>query len=258
LRVTVAIEEEEMLGRRAFSAGLLSLPFALSSSETFARRQLIIQLSYPRVMIFDHETRSAAHSKASAKQIDRARKIIEATPSGPRPIDIAQTFIDRFYAKDPATISQLPAPAAVNPLIAAFFKGTSLSADRDVIPWCAAFANFCIDRNGKAGTQSASSQSFLRSAFKPTMEPKEGDLAIFTCFSPSTGKSLQLGHVAFFREKIDDNHIRVVGGNQSGDGHSSIISESVMLTSDRTVKRHLFDGSYVPTTMRLNTYVSLS
>jgi hypothetical protein len=127
-----------------------------------------------------------------------------------------------------------------------------------MIAWCAAFANFCIERHGGKGSRSASSQSFLSQVFKRTKDPKRGDLVVFTCYEPGTEESIGLGHVTFFKEKVGDNQIRVVGGNQSKDGHSSIISERVMTTTERTVKRHLANGAYVDTAMRLNTYISMT
>jgi uncharacterized protein (TIGR02594 family) len=249
-----------MITRREFAAGLLSLPVLLEATESLAkprRREIIFLLQYPPVGRVS-ETRSGSNPKPTAEQVRIANEIIAGMPTGPRPVDIAQTFVDRFYDKNPALISQKPAPAARNPLIGKFFQDTSTPNSGDIIAWCAAFANFCIHRSGKTGSRSASSQSFLQSAFRQTQNPEVGDLAVFTCFSPSTGKSLNLGHVAFYKERIDDTHIRVVGGNQSGDGHSSIISETVMLTTDRTVKRHLPNGDYLPVTMRLNTFVSLA
>lgn len=69
---------------------------------------------------------------------------------------------------------------------------------------------------------------------------------------------MHLGHVGFFRERVDESHIRIVGGNQADDGHSSIISDTVMRTTGRTVRRRMAGGEYRVVTMRLNTYVSLS
>jgi hypothetical protein len=249
-----------MISRREFSTGLLSLPVFLVADKRFANgrhREVIYELEYPPVAA-SPELRRPRNSLPTAAQIKRANEIIANTPSDLRPMDIAQTFVDRFYAKEPALISQLPAPAGRNPLIGKFFLDTSTPHDSDVVAWCAAFANFCIHRSGQVGSRSASSQSFLGDAFRKTGRPERGDLAVFTCFSPATGRSLNLGHVAFFKEHIDETHIKVVGGNQSTDEHSSIISETTMQTTDRTVKRHLANGDYRALTMRLNAYVSLS
>ncbi|WP_195909410.1 CHAP domain-containing protein [Rhizobium tubonense] len=234
------------------------IPALLKGGKAFPKsrhREIISQLEYPPV-VSPHPQHSQ-RLVATVVQARRANEIIAKTPTGPRPIDIAQTFVDRFYAKEPALISQMPPPAAPNPLIAKFFENI-LTPNGDVVPWCAAFANFCIHRSGRNGSGSASSQSFLEPAFRKTNSPEEGDLAIFTCFNPSTGQNLRLGHVAFFKERIDETHIKVVGGNQSAEDHASIISETVMLTADRSLRRHLPNGDYAPVIMRLSAYVSLS
>src|SRR5260370_10507064 len=97
----------------------------------------------------------------------------------------------------------------------------------------------------KSGTRSASSQSFLSKQFKQTTTPKNGDLIVFTCYDIATNKSLGLGHVTFFKEALPGNKIRVVGGNQSADGHSSVISETTFLTTDTQAHRHV-GNKYVP------------
>jgi hypothetical protein len=137
-------------------------------------------------------------------------------------------------------------------LIAEFLK---LTSPRDPIPWCAAFFNFCICRNGGSGSSSASSQSFLLPAFAAVDRPQEGDVVIFTCFSEPKGQNVGLGHVAFFRRFLDEQHIVVVGGNQVTEGYSSIISEKTTLLGDQPVRRRLSTGAIVSMRMRLNTFV---
>ena len=248
-----------MIARRAFASSLLTLPIAMMTNRAWAQkrhREIVYALEYPPV-----RDRSGHNDRASSaptsSQIERANAIVKTMPRGPRPIDIAQSFVDRFYYSEPEIISQLPPPAALNPLISRFFETTSTREGGDVVAWCAAFANFCIYRSGMAGSRSASSQSFLQDTFPKTQAPVEGDLAVFTCFDRA-GHNLRIGHVAFFRQRIDDSHIRLVGGNQSTDGHSSIICETVTTTADRLVRRHLLNGEYCPVAMRLNTYVSLN
>lgn len=248
-----------MIARRAFASAMLALPIALAAERAFARkrgREVIDALAYPPV--HDHGSFDIVRRRATtARQRERADTIVKAIPFGPRPIDIAQSFVDRFYHSEPETISQAAPPAALNPLISRFFETTTSREDGDVIAWCAAFVNFCIDRNGGAGSRSASSQSFLQGTFRKTETPVEGDLAVFTCFD-AAGRSLNLGHVAFFRERMNDGHIHLVGGNQAANGYSSIISETVVPTTDRSVRRHLANGNYTALTMRLNAFVSLN
>lgn len=136
-----------------------------------------------------------------------------------------------------------------------FFEVTTLYLPNDPIPWCAAFINFCIRRNGGTGSSSASSQSFLSPAFGAVESPQEGDLAVFTCFSPTTGENIGLGHVAIFRCFEDEKHLVVVGGNQATRGHSSIISEKLLPVGDQPVKRRLSTGNVLATSTRLNKFV---
>jgi len=214
------------------------------------------QLIYPPFGAID-APQPFGYKPPTEKEKQRAEDIIKSTPKGPAPIDIAKSFFDRFYTTDPKTISQWPAPEAWNPLIVQFFSATTLKANNDMVAWCAAFANWCIERSGRKGSRSAASQSFLdKKNFKQTNDPAIGDLAVFTCYEKNTNKSLGLGHVAFVMHKPAGGRVKVLGGNQSADGHSSIISERDFMTGDRDVRRHV-DGKYVPCTMRLNTYISI-
>jgi uncharacterized protein (TIGR02594 family) len=250
-----------MITRRMLAMGLATHAALVSTSPAFAEPSEVtggefVQLTYPPITAIN-APRPFGFSPATEAQKAKAKAIEDATPNGPRPIDIAQSFVDRFFSQDPEAISQWPAPASWNPLVVDFFSATSLHANNDMIAWCAAFANWCIRRSGKHGSGSASSQSFISKTFKATSAPAVGDLAVFTCYDKTTGKSLGLGHVTFFKEQLDDHRIKVVGGNQSKDGHSSIISEGTFVTTNTTVGRHVGD-SYVASTMRLNAYISFS
>lgn len=246
-----------MITRRTIIAAACAAPLCLQSSLASSAEEIspFDQLIYPPIESLD-DPEVFGYSPPTQAQRDKAREIVAATKRGPTPVDIAQSVVDRFFKQDPEAISQWPAPAAWNPLIVEFFSATTYKANNDMVAWCAAFANWCIERSGRNGSRSAASQSFLSDQFKATSEPKPGDLAVFTCYDLSTGRSLGLGHVTFFKEKLPNNFIRAVGGNQSGDGHSSIISESTFITTDRRVRRHI-GNNYVPCTMRLNTYISI-
>lgn len=213
------------------------------------------QLIYPPIEALD-DPQPFGVKPPTQDEVKKATLIIDQTVKGPRPIDVAQSFVDRFYDNDPSAISQWPAPSHWNPLIVKFFSATSYRANNDMIAWCAAFANWCLERAGRVGSRSAKSQSFLSKEFKTTKDPKPGDLAIFTCYDKASGKSLELGHVTFFKNKVSDTFINVVGGNQSADGHSSIVSERPFSIVDRDVRRHV-GNNYVLCTMKLNTYITI-
>ena len=126
-----------------------------------------------------------------------------------------------------------------------------------MVAWCAAFANWCLKRSARTGSQSAASQSFLSATdFKRNSDPKVGDLAVFTCYDKDNGSSLGLGHVAFVKAKPTNGRVLVLGGNQSADGHSSVISERYFPTDAQIVKRHVA-GKYVDCNMKLNTYITI-
>ena len=249
-----------MLTRRCASFGLLTTPVILAwpkaalSQENQGEQESLDQLDYPQFELLDAPS-LFGNRPATAAQIAEARLIVNNTPTGPSPIDVAQSFVDRFAASDPEAIAQWPRPSNWNPLVVNFFGATSTKANNDMIAWCAAFANWCLERAGRSGSRSASSQSFLASRFRKTATPKRGDLALWTCYDVRQ-RSLGLGHVAFYNGPRDDRHIDVIGGNQSKDNHSSIISEVKFPIYDRMVTRGV-NGRRVPCIMKFNTYVSV-
>lgn len=248
-----------MLTRRDLLTSLTLAPLALVPASGFAEeieQNAIEALDYPDIKALSG-FRLFGNKTPDKAQRERAEALIRSMPSGPTALAIAQSFVDRFYLQDPQAISQWPKPAAWNPLIVAFFRSTNHQANNDLTPWCAAFANWCIERAGGKGTQSAASQSFLESKhFGRVAEPQPGDLAIFTCYSLVNQKSLGLGHVGFFKEKLGLDKISVLGGNQSRDGRSSIICEKPYRIGDVSVTRTV-GNKRVACTMRLNAYLRL-
>lgn len=254
-----------MLSRRALAIGAPAVAIAFKTSLSFAEAaELVIgtdvgfdQLPLPPLVSLD-DPQPYGYDKPTADQLARAQKIVDETPKGPHPYDVANSFIKRFFQDDPDAIAQWPAPASWNPLVKGFFDATSLRAQNDMINWCAAFVNWCIERNNIKGTDSASSQSFVTSEkFGSTATPSRGDLVVFTCYDKQSGKSLGLGHVAFFEQDLGDSKIRVIGGNQSADGHSSIISRRVFSTKPFDSHRHVGD-EYIPCTFALNKYLKVA
>lgn len=241
--------------RRELILGLLTLPTALKFSGQSLPDTTEDPLTYPP---FDAltEPEQFGYAKATKEQREKALTIINGTPFGPQPVDAAASLVNRYFVNDPDAISQWPVPKPWNPLIVAFFSATSTPANNDMTPWCAAFVNWCLERCNRIGSRSASSQSFLSKDFTKVSDPKSGDLAVFTCYDLTTNKSLDIGHVCFFKEKLAENRIKVVGGNQSQDGHYSIISESEFTTTDHRTKRRI-NNTYVPCVRRLNTFIRI-
>jgi len=94
-----------------------------------------------------------------------------------------------------------------NPRILEYLRSTDLdarSASKDATPWCSAFVNWCVEKSGFAGSNSAWARSWL-SWGKPVARPRRGCIAIFT-----RGNG---GHVAFYVGSQGPEY-RVLGGNQ--------------------------------------------
>ncbi|MCJ2103823.1 CHAP domain-containing protein [Methylobacterium sp. E-041] len=254
-----------MLSRRALTFGVPLFgatvigqkAYAQPSGQTIGVDAEFDQLPLPPLSTLD-DPEVYGYRKPNAEQMAKAKNILDSTPKGATPYAIAKSFIDRYSQSDPGAISQWPAPAAWNPVVKEFFSATSLRAQNDMINWCAAFANWCIERNNKKGTDSASSQSFVNSGkFLKINTPTQGDLVVFTCYDKQSGKTLGLGHVAFFESSLGNDQIMVVGGNQSADGHSSIISERRFSTKPFDSHRHVGE-EYVPCTFALNSFLKVA
>src|SRR4030095_2451187 len=71
--------------------------------------------------------------------------------------------------------------------------------------WCSAFANWCVEKAGYEGTDSAWAKSWLTWG-KKLATPRRGCIAVFT-----RGDG---GHVGFYISKTS-SVIKVLGGNQS-------------------------------------------
>jgi len=103
-----------------------------------------------------------------------------------------------------------------NPRILEYHASTTLKAKEDEIPWCAAFVNWCLVKAGCKTTNSAAAISFATLGERLT-SPKEGCVVVIrqrkSGQDQATGSSSG-NHVAFF-QKIADNRIYLLGGNQS-------------------------------------------
>ena len=90
-------------------------------------------------------------------------------------------------------------------------QGTNnIPVDPAKIPWCAAFANAILNRQGYETTGSLAARSFLAWG-KKTNDPKEGDIVVL-----SRGNNKYAGHVGFFMgyQWYDGiKYVVVYGGN---------------------------------------------
>lgn len=100
--------------------------------------------------------------------------------------------------------------AGNNPKIVQYHQYTDLKATEDSVPWCSAFANWCFNKAGGKGTNSAAARSWLDWG-EPVEHAREGDVVIFK--SPLRGPDA--GHVAFFVGNGSiHGFVKVLGGNQ--------------------------------------------
>lgn len=127
--------------------------------------------------------------------------VVEATPENHpwMPIALAEEGVKEFTGNGD------------NPRIVEYLRSTNLStqhSSNDETPWCSAFANWCMERAGFEGTDSAAARSWLNWG-KKIETPERGCIVVFS--RPPNAWS---GHVAFYVGKTA-THIKVLGGNQS-------------------------------------------
>lgn len=100
-----------------------------------------------------------------------------------------------------------------NPKISEFFTHTNLGAQPDSVPWCAAFANYCIEQAGQPGTGRANARSFCSNKnFTQLENPSFGCIVVIP-----RGDNPAQGHVGFLKSwtKVDDGYeLEILGGNQ--------------------------------------------
>jgi len=96
-----------------------------------------------------------------------------------------------------------------NPRIVEYLKSTNLSAPdsaRDETPWCSAFANWCVEKSGYEGTDSAWARSWLNWG-GTIAKPRHGCIAVLK-------RDVNKGHVGFYLGATAHG-IKLLGGNQS-------------------------------------------
>lgn len=98
-----------------------------------------------------------------------------------------------------------------NPRILEYLRSTSLSAPdsaRDETPWCSAFTNWCVEKSGYAGTDSAWARSWLNWGSEIT-KPRHGCIAVLK-------REVNKGHVGFYLGSTASG-IKLLGGNQGNE-----------------------------------------
>lgn len=98
-----------------------------------------------------------------------------------------------------------------NPRIIEYFKATSYHATEDEVPWCSAFACWCMEQAGIPSTDRANARSWLDwGAPVEERHVREGDVVVFWRGSPDA----TTGHVGFV-VSVQGGIVNCLGGNQS-------------------------------------------
>jgi uncharacterized protein (TIGR02594 family) len=92
-----------------------------------------------------------------------------------------------------------------NPRVAEYLRVVGFADDS--VPWCSAFANWCMKEAGFVGSGRANARSWLHWG-KAIAACKLGAVAVF-----SRGNQPHQGHVGFYAG-VDGSNLLVLGGNQ--------------------------------------------
>ncbi len=149
------------------------------------------------------------HVRAGKKIGWMARKYLiaeehQAAPPGP-----SEEFPWMPLALGELGTSELTAPGQSNPRVIEYLRSTDLGvelAGDDSTPWCSGFANWCVQKCGYAGTNSAAARSWLDWG-RTLQRPRRGVVVVLK--RGQTG-----GHVGFFIRR-DAERLWLLGGNQS-------------------------------------------
>jgi uncharacterized protein (TIGR02594 family) len=116
-------------------------------------------------------------------------------------------------------VTENPSNITDNPRVVEYFTATDfMNRGDDEIPWCSAFANWCMTQAGIPGTHSARARSWHEAGWGEKLdEPREGCLVVFK--RPPRPEN---GHVGFYAGMADDNRIRLLGGNQGPEGRGAV------------------------------------
>ena len=94
---------------------------------------------------------------------------------------------------------------AIDPRVQTYLKVVGFADD--AVPWCSAFANWCMQQAGFKGTGRAAARSWLTWG-TATSACRTGAVAVF-----SRGQNPHEGHVGFFVGTQGNDYL-VLGGNQ--------------------------------------------
>lgn len=132
-----------------------------------------------------------------------AAKYLQPVPASPRRAKFPWFDI----ARGELGVQEIAGPGA-NPRIVEYLRSTTLPGDAassDETPWCSAFVNWCVERAGHVGTDSAVARSWLDWG-KPPRTPSPGCVVVLRRLGDR-------GHVGLF-VSASASAVRLLGGNQ--------------------------------------------
>jgi uncharacterized protein (TIGR02594 family) len=105
-------------------------------------------------------------------------------------------------------------------IILDYFKVTNLGRPNEILPWCGAFAAHCMDASGNSIAVSSIPHGAAAAASWKTwgneISLHSGDIPQGAVVVLSAAPEAQgTGHVGFFVRLIDNDHVELLGGNQS-------------------------------------------
>ena len=103
-------------------------------------------------------------------------------------------------------VSEIPG-AQANKRIVEYHAATTLKATSDEVPWCSAFACWCVEKAGVKSPKSARARDWLKWGVS-VETPFFGCLVIVP-----RGDNPEQGHVGFWVAE-DSTHVYIYGGNQ--------------------------------------------
>jgi len=108
-------------------------------------------------------------------------------------------------------VSELPGTGSNHARITLYHSTTQGGAAPDEIAWCSSFVNYCVEKSGRAGTDSKAARSWLKwGAEVARPDWREGDIVVFWRVAPSSWE----GHVGFLVDASGPKP-EILGGNQN-------------------------------------------
>lgn len=123
-------------------------------------------------------------------------------------------------AKDEIGVEEIPGQANNKRIVE--YHRTTIGVCPDETPWCSSFTCWCMQQVSLPHPRSAWAYHWRTwTGGKKLTEPQYGCIVVF---GKSSGGND--GHVGFFVEKVDNDHIKVLGGNQGDEVNISTFSIS--------------------------------